>query len=194
MSFWNDPGLEPKRSYRFLMSVVGGNSSIKNFLIKKVTKPSFDVSTSEHKYLNHTFYYPGKVTWNTVSFTVVDVVDPTSDATSAVMKIFAGNPDTAGDTGMGYQTPNAQGVTSTISKSKSVSALGTVIIRQIDAEGKNIEAWKLTNAFIKSAKFGELDYNSEELVNVDVELQYDNAVCQTLNGKFPSNALSQNLL
>ena len=33
-----------------------------------VTKPTFSVTQSQHKFLNHTFYYPGKVgEWNTVT-------------------------------------------------------------------------------------------------------------------------------
>ena len=91
MTFWQDAQIEPKRAYRFLMSVEGPNASIKRFLIKKVNKPSFTVSESEHKYLNHTFYYPGKVTWNDVTFTIVDVVDAGDDATAAVMSIFSGS-------------------------------------------------------------------------------------------------------
>jgi hypothetical protein len=194
MSFWYDKQLQPKRAYKFLLSINGGNTSIKEFLIKKVTKPSFSVSQSEHKYLNHTFYYPGKVTWNEVSFTVVDVVDQTDDATAAVMSIFAGNPNQAGDTGMGYQSPVTSGVTSTISKDKSVAAMGNIIIRQIDSEGRNVEAWKLHNAWIKDVKFGDLDYGSEEMLNVDVTLVYDTAICETKQGRFPANAISQNLL
>ena len=194
MTFWQDATIEPKRAYRFLLSVSGRNTTIKNFLIKKVNKPSFTVSESEHKYLNHTFYYPGKVTWNEVTFTIVDVVDSTDDATATVMKVFSGEPNSLGDTGMGYQLPTTSDVTSTISKAKSVQALGNVIIRQTDADGRNVDAWKLNNAWIKDVKFGELDYNSEELLNVDVTLRYDNAIFQNNQGKFPGNSISQDLL
>ena len=192
MTFWQDAQIEPKRAYRFLMSVEGQFGGIKNFLIKKVNKPSFTVSESEHKYLNHTFYYPGKVTWNDVTFTIVDVVDPADDATAAVMSIFSGKG--ALQTGMGYQLPINEGVTSTISKKKSVSALGVVKIRQIDGDGRNVDAWQLNNAWIKDVKFGELDYNSEEMLNVDVTLRYDNAVYQGQSGKYPRNAVGANLL
>jgi hypothetical protein len=46
MTFWQDADIQPKRAYRFLMSVEGPNASIKRFLIKKVNKPSFTVSES----------------------------------------------------------------------------------------------------------------------------------------------------
>ena len=38
MTFWQDATIEPKRAYRFLLSVSGRNTTIKNFLIKKVNK------------------------------------------------------------------------------------------------------------------------------------------------------------
>ena len=82
----------------------------------------------------------------------------------------------------------------TISKSKSVSSLGVVKIRQIDGDGRNVDAWQLNNAWIKDVKFGELDYNSEEMLNVDVTLRYDNAVYQGQSGKYPRNANIANLL
>ncbi len=34
-SFWNDAGLEPKRSFRFLLSIMGAGTKLDNFLIKK---------------------------------------------------------------------------------------------------------------------------------------------------------------
>ena len=186
MTFWNDAKIQPKRSYRFLMSVVGANTAVKNFLIKKVTKPSFSITESEHKFLNHTFYYPGKLTWNEVNFTIVDVVDPVDNASAAVMEILEAS---------GYRTPVSEGVTSTISKELAVGAMSSVIIRQIDSEGKNVEAWKLHNPWIKDVSFGDLDYDSEDLLNVEITLRYDNAISQFKGrGKLPSNAVSADLL
>ncbi len=45
------------------------------------SKPSFAIANAEHKYLNHTFYYPGSVTWNPVSIVMVDPVNPDMSAT-----------------------------------------------------------------------------------------------------------------
>jgi len=185
MTFWQDPGLEPKRSYRFTMSVAGLEDVIPAFLITKVSKPGFDISESEHKYLNHTFYYPGRVTWTDVSFTIVDVIDSVSNGSQAVMKML----ETAG-----YKIPVDDGVTQSMSKANSVSALGTVTIHQIDADGTIVEDWVLKNAWIRSAKFGELDYGSEDMQNVEVTLKYDNAYINVYQGvgKVPSNAAGAN--
>ena len=181
--FWQNPTMEPKRAFKFVLSIAGTETEgIKQFLIKKVSKPSFTVSESEHKYLNHSFYFPGKVTWNEVSFTIVDIFGP-ADATVALVDLFKK---------AGYQLPgNADtGPASlqTVSKAKSVAGLGEVYIRQIDSgkgagDAPNIrEEWKLNNAWIKDVKFGDLDYDSEDMLNVEVALKYDNASLRSSGG------------
>jgi len=185
MTFWQDPQLEPKRAYRFTMSVAGSKTVIPQFLITKVSKPGFDISESEHKYLNHTFYYPGRVTWSEVNFTIVDVIDHSSNGAQAVMKML----DEAG-----YRIPVAEGVTQSMSKANSINALGTITIHQLNAAGTIVEDWVLKNAWIKSAKFGELDYGSEEMQNVEITLKYDNAYINVYqgDGKEPKNAAGAN--
>ena len=101
MTFWQDPRLEPKRGYRFLMSIVGAEDDIKQFLIKSATKPSFTVGETPHQFLNHTFYYPGKVEWEPISVTIVDTVDSTANSTQSIMKMLEG---------AGYKIPQSLGV------------------------------------------------------------------------------------
>ena len=42
-------------------------------------------------------------------------------------------------------------------------ALSTFTITVYDSEGNLVEQWELYQAFIKSAKFGDLDYSNDEL-------------------------------
>jgi hypothetical protein len=185
MAFWQNPELEPKRSYRFLLTVAGQDNVIPTFLISKVNKPSFSITESEHKYLNHTFYYPGRVQWNEVSFTVVDVISATANGAQAVMKMLQAS---------GYEMPVNDGVLATVSKAKSVNALGTITIHQLNSDGTVVEDWVLNNAWIKDVKFGDLDYGSEEMQNVDITVKYDNAYINVYEGagKLPSNAQGAN--
>ena len=161
-SFWSDSGVEPKRAYRWIL-LLGG---IPQWMCKKVSKPSFAVSETEHTYLNHKFYYPGRVEWNTVTVTLADPVAP--DAARTMVDIISNS---------GYSLPNGQvkAEASTISKSKAVKALGTVKIQQLGSDGKAIEEWELINAWVKDVKFGELDYESDDMVDVELELRYDYA-------------------
>lgn len=165
-SFWSDSQVEPKRAYRWIL-LLGG---IPQWMCKKVSKPSFAVSETEHTYLNHKFYYPGRVEWNTVTVTLADPVAP--DAAKTMFNIIQNS---------GYSLPVDQGKAeaSTISKANAVSALGEVRIQQLGADGKAIEEWALVNAWVKDVKLGELDYESDDMVDVELELRYDYA---TLKG------------
>ena len=82
MPFWSQafgqdadsPLKDPKRAFRFTVSIIGitGNGGPLIWYANSVTKPPFTLSSAEHKYLNHTFYYPGNVQWNSIDLKVVD--------------------------------------------------------------------------------------------------------------------------
>ena len=160
MAFWSDVNTEPKRAYRWVLYLGG----IPQWMCKKVSKPSFTVSETEHVYLNHKFWYPGRVEWNTVSVTLADPVTP--DAAVTMMSIIDG---------AGYKLPLNANSTTTISKKAAVDALLRVAIHQIDENGKPIERWDLVNAWVKDVKFGELDYTSDDMVDIELEIRYDYA-------------------
>ena len=84
--FWSSPGLEPKRQYRWLLSFGQVNDKLPSYICRKVDKPTFNVTESEHTFLNHKFYYPGRVEWQEVSVTIVDPID--LDAANALQKII----------------------------------------------------------------------------------------------------------
>jgi hypothetical protein len=46
-------------------------------------------------------------------------------------------------------------------------------IMQLDSNGKPVETWNLNNPKIASVNFGSLDYSSDELVVLDIEISYD---------------------
>jgi hypothetical protein len=168
-NFWGNPTLEPKRAYRWLLSIPGLEDA--TWIVKKINKPSFSVTETEHNFINHKFYYPGRVEWNTVSMTLVDPVSP--DATEKLMAIL---------TAMGYNFPStyAEATKTTITKEEATAALTSVKIRQIGggsggsgAAEDVIEEWTLQRCWFKSVTFGDLDYESDEIINIEVEMRYD---------------------
>lgn len=168
MGFWADPNVEPKRNFRFLLYIGG----IASWLVKKTSKPTWSLKTTPHKYLNHTFNFPGGVEWDKVTVELVDPVAP--DASKTIQDIIRAS---------GYHFPSDPNDVSTISKRNAVAALGQVTIQQIGAdEGEIVEEWILHNAFISSVKYGELSYDSEELTTISLELTYDYAE-QTKSGQ-----------
>ena len=74
----------------------------------------------------------------------------------------------------GYSPAQSKDDTATMSKQKSVAAIGNQInIKQIDSDGNPVETWTLINPWVKDVKFGELDYESDEMTNVELEIRYD---------------------
>jgi len=177
MPFWStnfgeDTTLkDPKRKFRFTVEFQGVAAAIGGAVMwyaKTVSKPSFQIASSEHKYLNHTFYYPGSVTWQDVQLTLVDPVDP--DMTATLTDIIVQS---------GYSPPSDTNSLSTMSKAKAAGALGTVIITQIDSDGKPLETWTLWNSFITEIKYGDLEYGGDDLTEMSVTLKYDWARVET---------------
>jgi len=168
MTFWSNPLSEPKRQFRWIMTLGGEDSVIETYAIKTVKKPSFSVSEVPHQFVAHTFYYPGRVTWNPVEVTFVDPVVP--DQSAVITNMFVDG---------GYSVPKDENSITSFSKGKYVGAVGTPRIQQIDAEGATIEEWTLNNAFITELDYGQLDYSSEELVVLSVTLRYDYATFST---------------
>jgi|TARA_B100000900_G_C20559000_1_gene708047 hypothetical protein len=191
MPFWSDDFRntqldlkDPKRQFRFKVEITGINADTGGSLVwyaKAVNKPSFEVSKGEHTYLNHKFYYPGGVTWNPVTLTLVDPRDPDMSATLSDIVTQAGYapPDTPNDLG-------------SMSKARSAAALGTVYIVQLDGDGNEIEKWTLWNSFITKVDYGQLQYEGGEgLVEVTMDLAYDWARLEVLQSK-GSNATAGN--
>ena len=135
--------------------------------------------------MNHTFFYPGRVSWNDISFTVIDCLSPSdANATATLMEMLQQS---------GYNIPEGGSAgLGTISKKRSLSALGLVKIHQYNSEGAPpAETWVLNNAWIKEVAFGELAYDSDDMQKVDVTLKYDNAyVTIPGRGNLPTGASS----
>ena len=170
-NFWTTSGTEPKRQYRFTLSLGG----LEQWTIKKVSRPSFEISNAEHNYINHTFYYPGRVTWSPISFTVVDPVMP--DTSTILMQMLVAS---------GYRFPDVVDGTRTISKQEAIAACGgSVKIHMLGAgpaggdvasnQAEIIESWTLVNPWIESVSMGDLAYDSDDLVEIECSLRYDNA-------------------
>ena len=171
MPFWSDDFRskqlnDPKRQFRFKIEITGINAETGGSLVwyaKAVNKPSFEISKGEHTYLNHKFYYPGGVTWNPVTMTLVDPRDPDMAATLSDIVTLSG-----------YTPPSTPNDLGSMSKSRSAGALGTVYIIQLNGDGEEIEKWTLWNSFITKVDYGQLQYEGGEgLVEISMDLAYD---------------------
>jgi len=172
MPFWSDATIaDPKRQHRWLVDISAPElSDFIQYTCKKVNKPKMTVGEAEHKFINHTFYYPGGVTYDPITITMVDPANP--HATQALYDLIqvAGYRLPSNITNIAMNEPDI----STISKRKSVGALGSCIISQMDGNGNMIERIDLKNPWIKSIDYGgELSYESEGLIEIAMEIRFD---------------------
>ena len=88
--------------------------------------------------------------------------------------------------------PRAANQAYTMSKQRSVDAVGgRMYIQQIDADGLLLEEWRLYNPWIKAVNFDELDYESDDILNVEVTIRYDWADINVNAGQSTANRPSK---
>ena len=174
MAFWNLASTEPKRQHRFLVNfsslLTSDGKTFQQYLAKTCTIPGYSVSATTHRFLGNEYHYPGTVTWDEVTVDIVNAVDP--DGNDLLMNALAQS---------GYLAPDrqqeayegARQAVGTVNKTNAQDAIGDVVIRQLDGEGTTIGTWTLRNAFITAAKFGNLDYTGDDILNVNITIKYD---------------------
>ncbi len=162
-NFWTNPNVEPKRGFKFKVTLADMADGA-TWYASKADKPKFTIQNTQHRYINHTFNYPGRLEWETVTITLVDPATP--DAAAETMSILKK---------AGYNIPaNATDFSTIISKQEAVSALGTVTIEQIGNTGSDVlESWTLNNAWVEAISFSSLDYETEELSTIEMTIRYD---------------------
>jgi len=179
MAFWNLAASEPKRQHRYLINFTNltteDGSTYQEYLAMTAGTPGYTISPVTHRFLGNEYHYPGTVSWDAISVTIVNSVDPDGNALlyAALMK-------------SGYLTPDEQAgafntgdPVGTINKADALAALGDVIIRELDGEGGVVGVWTLNNAWIDSTKFGDLDYSGDGILTVTMSLKYDWATYET---------------
>jgi len=166
--FWGQANAEPKRQFRFELSFTSRNGNspgdIPVWSVKTATKPVAEVTTIPHQYIDHTFNFPGRVTWQPITVTLVDPVNP--DLSFAFLDILGS---------AGYKYPSTEQISRrSLSKKAFTETIGNVVLKQIDADGNEIERWELINPIITNIDFGgTLSYDSDDLVEVSCTITYD---------------------
>jgi len=155
---------DPKRAYRFKLTFAEQGGLI--WYAKKVTKPKFAITETPHTYLNHKFFFPGRVEWAEVTATLID---PSRVINDLMQTIELG----------GYTLPANENTLSTLEKQRSL--FGDIHIDQINADGGSLERWTLRQAWIKDFTQSDLDYEADELSTIDITFRYDWAELDSTN-------------
>ena len=162
--FWQNADSNPKRNYTYRVTI--GDKVA--FWAKAVTLPTFDVSNVEIHHFDNRYYFPGRVTWNPVSITMVD---PISEDVAKLVSNFL-QPS--------YQVPASEGDKSkSLERKALMDAIGPTVKIEVydpkDTKNTIVETWELKNPFIESAKYGDLAYDSDDLKTIEISIRYDYA-------------------
>lgn len=163
--FWASPTVEPKRNNRWVIYM---EDPFYSWTAKAVGRPSYQMSSQKVMWINHEFKYPGKITWQPVEITVLDPGTGEGElgTTLGVYQMLAR---------AGYQFPDNENQTSSISKQGAVNALGQVRIQELDVAGSPIEEFTLYNSFVTNVSLGSLTYENDGILEIKMTVEYDYA-------------------
>lgn len=146
---------EPKLSNRFIMYIEG----IPPFLIKSADRPSLQFNNIEMHHINLVWNVKGKGIWQPVNITMYDPVVP-SAAQAAMEWVRLSHESVSG----------RDGYTDFYKKDITFNVLGPV--------GDKIEEWTLKGAYVTSVTFGQMGYDNDAPVEIQITLQPDLCVLQ----------------
>ncbi len=154
MSFWTDKDLTPLMKFQFRITI--GEVL---WYAKSVSLPSYEISNESYQLVNQKFKYPGLLTWNDITVTLAE----TGNSALMLRTML---------TQAGYSCPGDCSNIDGISKSKFSSGK-PIIIEQLKPDGKAFQYWEIKNWSITGAKFGDMAYDQEEILTVEMNIAYD---------------------
>ena len=146
---------EPKLKNRFIMEIDG----IPAYLIRAANRPQIDFETVELHHMNVVRYVKGKGQWQTLDITLYDPIVP-SGAQAVMEWVRLGHESVTG----------RDGYSDFYKKDVTFNVLGPV--------GDKVEEWTLKGAYIESANFGDLAFDSNDPTEITLTLRYDYAILQ----------------
>jgi hypothetical protein len=195
MAWWNTAEFEIKQKSKFIVSF-GQTFFLPN--VKSCSKPSLEVNNKDYKLLNHHFNYPGIVKWNPITITFVDLnANGDQFDTAGMLAQMLNNSGYDYPHRTGHSLGTGGGSTSTISSPEKSSTIANsfgkgltgpadfdaasflkqnVLIQMLTPNGEVNEKWTLVNPIIRSIKFGDLTYDSDDPVEYQIEIAYDYAL------------------
>jgi hypothetical protein len=163
--------LMPKLQYRFRVNFTGmgsdsGSRTSSTQNVISAGRPSITHEEVIVDSYNSKMYIAGKHTWEPISIVLRD------DVNSQVVKLV-------GDQ-LRQQLDHANqgaGVTNTEGQISGLAYKFNMEIQILDgtAEANAIDTWELVGCYLSNVQYGDLNYGTSEMVQVTMQIRYDNA-------------------
>ena len=144
---------EPKTKNRFIMYI----EDIPSYFVKTMNRPQITFDEVELNHINVKRFIKGKGVWDALEVTLYDPIVPS--AAQQVMEWVR----------LGHESVTGRdGYSDFYKKNITFNLLGPV--------GDVVEEWELKGAYIQSATFGDLAFDSSDPVEITLTLRYDYAI------------------
>jgi hypothetical protein len=155
------PDMRFKQNYRFTFEIFGFCNNAANIVpehfVKAASRPSLEIEEIEINHLNAKTWIPGKGTWQTINVTYYDVANIQQRALWNWMATIYDFTDPVN-----------------LKQGERVNWSATGALNMYDGCGTLLEGWELQHMFPTSIEFGELDYESSEISEIQLTLRYSN--------------------
>ena len=147
---------EPKKKNRFIFRFPS-DLGIQEWTVLSGSRPTITQDEVEISFLNTSTWVLGRYKWEPISITLRDPLGPST--TQAVMEWIRLHSESV--TGrQGYAAAYKRNIE----------------LELLDPSGVVVEKWILVNAFLTTANFGDLGYDDNNLVTIEINVRYDYAI------------------
>ena len=147
---------EPLRQNRWIMRFPS-DLGIQEWWLQSASRPSISQKETEIQFLNTSTWVVGRYTWDTIDVVLRDPIGPS--ASQAIMEWIRLHSESV--TGrQGYAAGYKRDVE----------------LEMLDPTGVVVSKWVLKNAMCTNAKFGDLNYNTDDLATISITLRFDYAI------------------
>jgi hypothetical protein len=175
MPFWNQSNFDPKRQFKFKVvfdSIKAGVSPTQYYLAQMADRPKWTVTDgTKIDFLDKTFHYPGKVSWDPVTITFIDGATGADNMARAAYR-YLSNAGWVSPAGMNAGVNSAE--FATISKGGAVSG-NDVTVQALKADGTIAESYVLYNSFVTNVDLDGFDYKGEGILTAKFKFRFDYA-------------------
>ena len=158
-----DPEVVFKRKNRWTIEVTGKGFTVPAYFAKMAGRPNFSVEETQIDFLNDKMFIPGKVTWEPITVTYMDVGGTLSgDAQGGNMGLYTWLASV-----FDFTRPDKK-----FMNSKRSCYGAKIVIKLWDGCGNALETWTLSDAWPQTINFGELDMSSSDTVDIELTIRY----------------------
>ena len=141
---------EPKMQNRFLMYIDG----VPAYMVKAAARPSLRQEAKQIPHINLVRFIKGRSIWQPIAVTLYDAIVP-SGAQAVMEWIRLGHESVTG----------RDGYADFYKKDLVFNVLGPV--------GDKVEEWIGKGCFITDANFGDMDWNNDDVMQIQITIQAD---------------------